>query len=61
VIRHALALGGTVSGEHGVGVGKMEHIIVSFTLPMRRPSTVCFFLRSVGPVSRVPRTVSAVL
>jgi len=27
VIRHALALGGTVSGEHGVGVGKMEHII----------------------------------
>jgi D-lactate dehydrogenase (cytochrome) len=27
VIKHALALGGTVSGEHGVGVGKREHIV----------------------------------
>ena len=27
LIRRALRLGGTVSGEHGVGVGKMEHII----------------------------------
>ena len=27
LIRRAIRLGGTVSGEHGVGVGKMEHII----------------------------------
>mmetsp|Transcript_16399 Transcript_16399/g.27567 ORF Transcript_16399/g.27567 Transcript_16399/m.27567 type:complete len:475 (-) Transcript_16399:547-1971(-) len=27
IIQRALAFGGTVSGEHGVGVGKMKHII----------------------------------
>jgi D-lactate dehydrogenase (cytochrome) len=27
LIRRAIKLGGTVSGEHGVGVGKMAHII----------------------------------
>jgi hypothetical protein len=44
VIRHALALGGTVSGEHGVGVGKMEHIIVSTRPLTRHPSTIFLFL-----------------
>jgi len=27
MIERGLAMGGTVSGEHGVGIGKMEHII----------------------------------
>jgi D-lactate dehydrogenase (cytochrome) len=27
MIGRALGYGGTVSGEHGVGIGKIEHII----------------------------------